>query len=125
MRIRQVFGPANEELVAEGVIQRLSQTKSASDYATTFQHYAAMTEWNDEAQMSMFKRGLKDNVQDELMRYGGSVDTIEDLIQIAIELDDKLHQRSIEKQESKGRNTGRVTWGFNHLKRATQGRRDS
>ena len=34
----------------------------------------------------MFKKGLKNNVQDELIRYGGSVDTIEDLIQIAIEL---------------------------------------
>ena len=59
--------------------------------------------------MSIFKRGLKDNVQDKLMRYGGSVDTIKDLIQIAIELNNKLYQRSIKKQESKGKNTGRVT----------------
>ena len=119
-RMRRIFGPANEESLAESVIQRLRQTKSAADYTTTFQHYAAKTEWNDKAQMSMFKRGLKDNVQDELMRYGGTISDLEDLMKVSIELDDKLHQRSIEKSErSGGRFTGRATWGQNR-----QGRRD-
>lgn len=61
-RMRRVFGQANKELIAESLIQRLRQKKSATDYATTFQHYASMTEWNDEAQMSMYRRGLEDNV---------------------------------------------------------------
>ena len=108
-RIRAVFGPANEKLIAESVIQRLKQTKSAADYATTFQHFAAQTNWDDEAQMSMFKRGLRDDVQDELMRYGGSLDDMEDLTRAAIEMDDKLHQRRVEKQENKGRFTGPVS----------------
>ena len=40
------------------------------------------------------------------MRYGGSIDTIKDLVQIAIKLNNKLYQRSIKKQELKGRNMG-------------------
>ena len=119
-RIRRVFGPANEESMAESIIQRLKQTKSAAEYSTTFQHYAAKTSWNNDAQMSIFKRGLKDNVQDELMRYGGTIEDIEDLMKTAIELDDKLHQRSIEKNEGRGRFTGRAIWGYGN-----RGHRDS
>lgn len=111
-KIQLIFGPANEEANAESIIQRLKQTKSAADYATSFQHYAAMTNWNDEAQMSMFKRGLRDNVQDELMRYSGEIEDLGELMKASIELDDKLHQRSIERRENQGgRFTGRSTWG--------------
>ena len=61
-QLRKHFGPANEASMAESIIQRLKQTTSAADYTTTFQHYAALTDWNDGAQMSIYKRGLRDNV---------------------------------------------------------------
>jgi len=109
--LRKHFGPANEASMAESIIQRLKQTTSAADYTTTFQHYAALTDWNDGAQMSMYKRGLRDNVQDELMRHGGKIDDMDDLTEVAIELDDKLHQRAIEKRGGVGGFTGRSTWG--------------
>ncbi|KAI7675386.1 hypothetical protein KC318_g978, partial [Hortaea werneckii] len=38
----------------------------------------------------MYYRGLKDNVKDELMRSGAAQDTLERMIQAAIEIDDKL-----------------------------------
>jgi hypothetical protein len=109
-RIRHVFGPSNEESAAESMIQRLKQLKSAADYATTFQHYAGQTEWNDEALMSMYKRGLKDNVQDELMRHGGTLDTLQELMKTSIEYDDKLHQRALERMEKRGGNPYKE-WG--------------
>ena len=117
-RIKRTFGPANEEATAQSVIQRLLQTKSAADYTVTFQHFAASTSWDQSALMSMYKRGLKDNVQDELMRYGGHVSTISRLMEVSIELDEMLHQRGLDKA-LRGRNTGRVAWVSN------RGRRDS
>ena len=46
----------------------------------------------------MFRRGLKDNVKDELMRYRGRIDNLGELVKVAIELDDQLYERSIERR---------------------------
>ena len=46
----------------------------------------------------MYYRGLKDNVKDELLRYRAAQDTLERLIKAAIEVDDKLYERAIEKR---------------------------
>ena len=46
-RIRIIFGPANEKVLAESIIQTLRQTTSASDYNTIFRYYAAKTNWNN------------------------------------------------------------------------------
>ncbi len=46
----------------------------------------------------MFKRNLKKNVKDELMRSDAKFDTIQTLIKIAIDVDDKLYKRAIKKR---------------------------
>ena len=46
----------------------------------------------------MFQRGFKNNVKNELMRYEGEINTLEDFIEAAIELDDKLYERVIERR---------------------------
>ena len=46
----------------------------------------------------MYYWGLKDNVKDELLRYRAAQDTLERLIKAAIEVDDKLYERTIEKR---------------------------
>jgi len=48
--------------------------------------------------MTMFRRGLKDNLKDELMRDGRSISDMFDLIMIAIDLDDKLYERAMKKR---------------------------
>ena len=58
----------------------------------------------------MFRRGLKENVKDELMRNGGLIPTLDILIQTAIDIDDKLYERAIEKKHSFN---PRGTYGFN------------
>lgn len=68
--IRRVFGPSNESNVATRIIQHISQKKSAAEYTAQFQQYATQTDWDDNALMTMYRRGLKDNVKDELMRSG-------------------------------------------------------
>ena len=46
----------------------------------------------------MFRRGLKDNVKDELIRDRRRIDSLERLIKAAINIDDKLYEHAIEKR---------------------------
>ena len=55
----------------------------------------------------MFQPDLKANVKNELMRYEKTIDTFEDLIEAAIELNDKLYERAMERQHTE-RQLGRV-----------------
>ena len=55
--------------------------------------------------MVIYRRGLKENVKDELMRSGGVIDTLDGLIEEVIETNDKLFERSIKKRHD-GRTSG-------------------
>ena len=46
----------------------------------------------------MFKRGLKENIKDELMRLESLPKTLRELINAAITIDDKLYERVIERK---------------------------
>ena len=46
----------------------------------------------------MYYTRLKDDVKDELMRLGASYDTLELIIQDAIEINNRLYERKIEKR---------------------------
>jgi len=46
----------------------------------------------------MFKRDLKKNVKNELMRSDARFDTIQTLMKIAIDVDDKLYKRAMKKR---------------------------
>jgi len=96
--LRRIFGTSNEEQTAKRVIQHLTQRTSAAEYAARFQEYANLIEWDDAALMIMFRRGLKDNLKDEIMRDGRSISDMFDLIEVAIDLDDKLYERAMEKR---------------------------
>jgi len=58
----------------------------------------------------MFRRGLKDNLKDEIMRDGRSINDMSDLIEVAIDLDDKLYERAMEKRYDQPR--GRAGTSF-------------
>ena len=102
VEIRRMFGPSNEVNAAIRIIQYLRQKRSASEYSTQFQQYAAKTDWDDITLMTMYRRGLKENVKDELMRFGGVIDTLDQLIENAVKIDDKLFERSMEKRHNAG-----------------------
>ncbi len=80
------------------MIQHLTQRISAADYAVRFQKYVNLIKWNDVVLMTMFRRDLKNNLKDELMRDDKSISDMFDLIMIAIDLDDKLYERAMKKR---------------------------
>lgn len=100
--VSRIFGLSNEDSVAERAVQTLRQETSAADYAARFQEYASVTGWDNAALCTMYRRGLKESVKDELMRYGGNLHALPKLIEASIELDDKLYERMIEKRRSGG-----------------------
>jgi hypothetical protein len=53
--------------------------------------------------MTMFRRDLKNNLKNEIMRDGRSISDMFDLIEIAIDLDDKLYERAIKKRYDQSR----------------------
>jgi hypothetical protein len=111
-KLRQIFSPFKESVIAEQKIQELRQTSSAAEYTTTFQRYAEQIQWDDNALMRMYKQGLKPRVREELMRTGGQTDTLATLVEESIRLDNELYElalaeRSYTKQgprEARGRN---------------------
>jgi hypothetical protein len=108
--MRLVFGVTNDKETAIRVIQHLRQKSSASEYAIKFQEYALITDWDNNALMTMFRRGLKENVKDELIRNSGIISSLDILIRTAIDIDDKLYERAIEKKHNFN---PRGTFGFN------------
>ena len=48
--------------------------------------------------MTMFRRRLKDNIKDELMRDRRRIDTLERLIKAVIDINNKLYERVMEKR---------------------------
>jgi len=76
----------------------LTQRTSATKYVARFQKYVNLIEWDDVALMTMFRRGLKDNLKDEIMRDGKSINDMFDLIEVAIDFDDKLYERAMKKR---------------------------
>jgi len=122
--LRAIFGISNEKNIAIRAIQVIRQTASASDYAAKFQEHAQITDWDDEALQVMYKRGLKDNVKDELMRDGRSVDNLQQMIQVSIDIDDKLFERAMEKRQvfqPRGNNRGFQNNNFRNNRRDDRG----
>ncbi len=76
----------------------MQQKTSAADYVARFQEYANLVGWDNASLMTMFKRGLKENVKDELMRSDARFDIIQTLVKVAIDVDDKLYERAMKKR---------------------------
>ena len=94
--IRRIFGTSNEVQNAVRMVQTLVQRTSASDYAARFQEYSQVTDWDDEALMTMFRRGLKENVREKLLFHGGKIEDLDDLVKESIAIDDALYEHSLD-----------------------------
>ena len=85
-----------------------------------FKRYLVMTGWDDNALMIMFHRGLKDNVKDKLTFDGAKVTTLDELISCAIDINDRLFKRMMEKCHNGGGSHPR--WHVGNHKRTTNNR---
>ena len=71
-KLKELFGDPNEKATAERNLYALKQKGSATSYLADFQRHAVLVEWNDQAKMAQFYRGLKETVKDELAKQDDS-----------------------------------------------------
>ena len=102
-KIRRIFDIFNEKQTVERNIQHLTQRISAIDYVVRFQKQVNFIKWNNAAFIIMFRRELKNNVKDELIRWNEKFKNFNHLIEAAIELDDKLYERVMKKRYDESR----------------------
>ena len=117
VKVKRILGLSNKDKVAIRMIQSVKQKRLASEYTTQFKRYLVMTGWDDNALMVMFCHGLKDNVKDELTFDRAEVTTLDELISHAININNKLFQRMMQKCHDGGSSHPR--WHVGSYKRMT------
>jgi len=58
----------------------------------------------------MFRRDLKNNLKNEIMRDDKSINDMFDLIEVIIDLDDKLYEKAIKKRYDQSRERAKISF---------------
>ena len=98
--MEETFDYGNDTLKAERDIRMLRQKTSVAAYKAEFQILAAKIEWNDDALLSQFYRGLKERVREEITMYHERPSTLKGMFELAITIDTRLFELQLEKKGS-------------------------
>jgi hypothetical protein len=104
-KLQRIFEIFNEKRTAKRIIQHLIRKTSISNYVARFHKYANFTKWNDVAFMTMFRRELKNNVKNEMMRNEKFIENLNIMIEMTIDLDDKLYKRVMKRRHQNHRSS--------------------
>ena len=96
--IWRIFEIFNEEQFVERIIQHLKQHESTFDYVARFQKYINIIDWDESTLQTMYRRKLKKQIKNELMRDERAYETLDEFIEIFINFDDKLYERVMKKK---------------------------
>jgi hypothetical protein len=89
-----MFGHPDHRKEAERKLNELKQGNgTAREYYANFRHYSTLLGWNDQALISIFRRGLRENVKDELAR-SDEPPTLSEMALKAILIDNRLAERA-------------------------------
>ncbi|KAF4546924.1 Hypothetical protein D9617_96g011920 [Elsinoe fawcettii] len=103
-KIKQVFNISDERRVAATKIGQLKQRGSTSQYYSHFQQLTAHLDWDQNALHSAFYQGLSDAVKDQMIPNPPT--TLQELITMAISIDNRLHERRMERKGGYRPNVG-------------------
>ncbi|MBW0543678.1 hypothetical protein O181_083393, partial [Austropuccinia psidii MF-1] len=107
-----LFGDPNEVRKAEQELDNLRMQESGhvSLYIADFRSFISrIGDWGERAYMHNYRRGLASRLLDQFSSYPGNFDTLQELMDITMELDTRYHERQKEKgsnQEKKPPATG-------------------
>ena len=96
-------------------------TRSVKDYAVDFRILAARSRWEDRSLTSAFYQGLADRIKDELVNRDWGT-SMEDLITLASDVDERVRQRRGERRRSPARSAPR---GLNYSASAPNPRQEA
>lgn len=101
--IRRTWGAADEKGTARRSLRRLRQTSSANSFFIEFQRLTAILGWSGDNEILVDKaiEKLSDNLQDELARAQFEPTNLNELIDWATALDNRLRARSADRSTFK------------------------
>ena len=97
-----MFGDSDLAKTKTRNLRTLRQTTSVTVYASEFQRLRAFISWNDQAFYDQFYDGLQENVKDGLANVEIKPMMLEELIQKAQEIDNRIVKRISEKKSAYG-----------------------
>jgi transposase InsO family protein len=99
LELSSLFGDPHAKRHACDALKRLRQSKfSVLSYSTKFRGLAFQTGYNEDAKMDLFRSGLNEEVKDVLATSLQDPETLEELISLCIKIDQRLHDRRLEKR---------------------------
>ncbi|KAL9575861.1 hypothetical protein ACKAV7_000024 [Fusarium commune] len=99
--LKDNFGVVNEERQAAAELLALKQHKSCAAYSAKFRQLVSKTEWDDEALMEIYYRGLKEEVKDELYLADRPEEGLTAYITMAIKINKQQYERRRERANHK------------------------
>ena len=89
---RAVFDhPADGQDASSRLLVIRQGSRSVAQYTLEFRILAAESRWNDQALLSVFRKGLSDSIKDLIVR--DSPETLNELISLALKMDARLQER--------------------------------
>jgi hypothetical protein len=102
LELSNLFGDPHAKRHACDSLKRLRQNKfSVLSYSTKFRGLAFQTGYNEDAKMDLFRTGLNDEVKDVLATSLQDPEDLEELISLCIKIDQRLHDRRLEKKSAR------------------------
>ena len=88
--LQGMFGDIDTKRNAEQNLKRLRQRGSAQYYASEFLQISSHTSWDDDVLISLFKDGLKPEIQEKLI-WMDTPDTLNKFIEQVVKIDNKIY----------------------------------
>ena len=120
--LQRNYGDPDERGTAERKLSSLVQKGSASEYFAEFQTYAAILGWPDAPLVSLAVRGLKEELKDQLALQGARPETMADLVEFVVRVDNRLYARGQERRRERDQKTSDNNSSSNPQRTSNQSR---
>ncbi|MBW0525806.1 hypothetical protein O181_065521 [Austropuccinia psidii MF-1] len=101
-----LFGDLNEIRKAEAELDslRMKEGGHVSLYIANFRSLVSIIgDWGERALINLFRKGLPSKILDKLASHPSRIDSLQDLMDIILELDTRYHERQNEKSHHQGK----------------------
>lgn len=99
IRMDTMFGNPFIQSTAQRQLNKLRQTGAALIYASDFLRISVDAGHNDVTLQALFKRGLKEEVQNAISIHNETYLTVQDLIDYSITIDNHFHEQRLQRLE--------------------------
>lgn len=85
----------------EAILDIKQGNTDVQTYLTRFQKLAAKADWPDSAQQTIYRRGLQDEIKDELARVSRPA-SFQELVTLSLQIESRLLERRSERRRNRG-----------------------